>query len=284
LLKTHGLAVEYFPGYINRKVSMHGLDVVLVSVILRGRGQHLIGSDTYEETGGSLAVTHYGQEHDIVTDRRGMDVINLYLDLKAHPLPRLPDGLQSVLPLLLPLHRNFQHRLNRIVRLQFDDPKPLADLLFAIQRELDEKLDGYRDAVTHLFTCFLILCCRHAIRSGFVPSEPIPDSHSALENLKTYLDNRFADAHTLDSLAKQAGFSRHYLCRTFKAYTGKGVFDYLIERRIQAAMIRLRSGEDKILAIALECGFNDLSYFNRKFKQLVGISPTQYRKPPGDLN
>ncbi|MEI8342045.1 MAG: helix-turn-helix transcriptional regulator [Verrucomicrobiota bacterium] len=59
----------------------------------------------------------------------------------------------------------------------------------------------------------------------------------------------------------------------------KSVFDYLIERRIQAAMMRLRGGDEKILAVAMDCGFNDLSYFNRKFKQLVGILPTQYRNP-----
>ena len=63
-----------------------------------------------------------------------------------------------------------------------------------------------------------------------------------------------------------------------QAYTGKRVFDYLIERRIQAALIRLRSTDDKILTIALECGFNDLAYFNRKFKQLLQITPSAYRR------
>jgi len=276
-LKGLGLAVDYFPGYISRKVSMHGLDVVLVSFILRGRGKHLIENETYEESGGSLAVTHYGQQHDIITDRRGMDVINLYLDLKNHPLPRLPVELQSVLPLLLPLHRNFQHRLNRIVRLQLDDPKPLADLLFAIQRELEARSVGFQDAVTHLFTCFLILCCRHVMQSGFVPTEPVHDSHYVLEKLKNYLDNHFADSHTLESLAKRAGLSRNYLCRAFKTYTGKGVFAYLIDRRIQASMMRLRGGDEKIITISLACGFNDLSYFNRKFKHLVGVSPARFR-------
>ncbi|MEI8343021.1 MAG: AraC family ligand binding domain-containing protein, partial [Verrucomicrobiota bacterium] len=167
-LKTLGLAVKYFPGYINRKVALHGVDVVLVSFILRGRGKHIIGNETYPESGGSLAVTHYGQKHDIITDRRGMDVINLYLNLKNHPLPSLPVELQAALPLLLPLHRNFQHRLNRIVRLQMDDPQPLADLLFAIRRELDARERGYREVVPMLFKYFLTLCCRQVVKTGLV--------------------------------------------------------------------------------------------------------------------
>ena len=41
-LKNLGIAVEYFPGYTNRKVNLHSLDVVLLSFILRGTGRHLI--------------------------------------------------------------------------------------------------------------------------------------------------------------------------------------------------------------------------------------------------
>lgn len=276
-LRTFGLAVEYFPGYVNRKIGMHSLDVVLLSFIIRGHGRHIIGNETFDETGASLAVTHYGQEHDILTERRGMDVINLYLDLQNHPLPTLLRELQPVLPLLLPLHPKFQHRLNRIVRLQFDDPQPLADLLFAIRRELDTREHGCQEVVPLLFKLFLILCCRHAMQNGFVANESAPQPHRILEELRTHLDQHYAEPHTLESLAKKIRFSRTYLCRAFKAYTGKRVFDYLIERRIQAAMMRLRGGNEKVLGIALECGFNDLSYFNRKFKQLVGITPVQYR-------
>jgi hypothetical protein len=127
-LRTLGVAVEYFPHYVNRTVELHSLDVVLLSFILRGRGHHQIDDETFAVTGASLGVTHYGQHHSIVTDARGMDVINVYLDLEQHPLP--------VLPLLLPLHPRFQHRLNRIVQLRLEDPHPLAALLFAIQREL----------------------------------------------------------------------------------------------------------------------------------------------------
>jgi len=276
-LRRFGFAVEYFSNYINHQIRLHSIDVVLLSFIIRGRGKHIIGDQTFTETGASLAVTHYGQQHDILTDQHGMDVINLYLDLQNHPLPTMPKELESVLPLLLPLHPKFQHRLNRIVRLQFEDSQPLADLLFGIRRELDARESGYSEVVTMLFKLFLIQCCRHAIQKGFVANKLLPQPHGALEKLRSHLDRHYAEPHTLKSLAKKIRFSRTYLCRAFKAYTGKRVFDYLIERRIQAAMIRLRSENKKVLNIALECGFNDLSYFNRKFKRIVGLTPIQYR-------
>ena len=61
-----------------------------------------------------------------------------------------------------------------------------------------------------------------------------------------------------------------YLCRIFKAYTGKTVIGYLVERRIQAAIWKLREGDEKVISIALACGFNDLAYFNRTFRRIVG--------------
>jgi AraC-like DNA-binding protein len=56
------------------------------------------------------------------------------------------------------------------------------------------------------------------------------------------------------------------------------VFSYLIDRRIQAAMMSLRSNPDKVLSVALECGFNDLAFFNRTFKARVGMTPREYRR------
>jgi AraC-like DNA-binding protein len=47
------------------------------------------------------------------------------------------------------------------------------------------------------------------------------------------------------------------------------------------ALVLLRSGSDKILQICLKTGFQDISYFNRKFKQIVGMTPGEYRKQRG---
>jgi AraC-like DNA-binding protein len=277
-LRSQGFAVEYYPGYINRKASPHSLNVVLLSCILRGRGHHIIGDQIFEEHGNSVAVTHYGQRHDIVTDEAGMDVINLYLDLQGHSLPSLPRELSEVLPLFLPLHPSFVHRLNRIVRLEFESLEPVGELLFAIAREQESGEPGHEEAARAYLQLFLMQCCRHALKKGFARERPPRASSLArLEKLRQYLDQTYDKPHTLEDLARRAGVTRTYLCRSFKRYTGKRVFDYLIERRIQAAMMQLRSSSDKILSVALESGFYDLAYFNRRFRMSVGMTPSAYR-------
>ena len=275
-----GFAVEYLQNWENKILRLHNPGVVLLSVFIRGNAIHVMGDERYEETGGSLGVTHYGQLHDIITGEGGLDMVNVYFDLENHPLPRLPQDLQKVLPELLPLHPSFHNRLNRSIRLVFNDGGEQANRhLLEIDKEFRERLPGYRDAAYTYLRLFLMTCCRQALASGFTTSSDFDIPASALlERLRRQLDNDFTTNHTLKSLAEFSGLSPNYLCKAFKRYTGKTVFEYLIHRRIQDAMIRLRSSNDKIMTIAFDCGFNDLSYFNRTFRRLTGSTPTAYRQ------
>ncbi|HCE47062.1 MAG TPA: hypothetical protein DET40_26235 [Lentisphaeria bacterium] len=106
-------------------------------------------------------------------------------------------------------------------------------------------------------------------RNGFTPAREIR---------KRGAEDGVIAVSRLESLAKYAKLSPEYLCRAFRKYTGNTVFSHLVQRRIQDAVARLRFTEDKASSIALECGFNDFSYFNRKFKELSGRTPGEYRR------
>ena len=123
-LRLLGFDVELFTGYTNQHFSPHRVDVVLLSFIVRGAGRHVIDGESFECVAPALGIIGYGQHHDLVTTAEGMDVINLYLDLRNHPPPRLPPPLDQVLPDLLPLHPSFAHRLNCTVQLPLGDPEP----------------------------------------------------------------------------------------------------------------------------------------------------------------
>ncbi len=277
-IKRHGLAVEYFPCYIHREEQLHSVDVVLLSVILRGRGRHLLDDEIRPVKGSSVDVTHYGQKQDIVTDARGMEIYNVYLDLRNHPLPLLPENLRTTLSAILPIHPRLAHQLNRRVSVRLDQVDRLVSSLRRIEEEMDSKRPGAMEIVQHCFQIFLIDLCRAAERHGVVLSSSVDGAFPAwVEKLRREMDADFASPHELHSLAVNAGVSVAYLCRLFKAYTGKTVIGYLVERRIQAAIWKLREGNEKIISIALACGFNDLAYFNRTFKRIVGTTPSAYR-------
>ncbi len=277
-LGLHGVDLQYFPNYMRTEPFLHSLDVVLLSFIIRGHGWHMMEDDVFEEHGGSIGITHYGQRHSIVTDCGGMDIMNIYVDPEHYPLPVLPGRLQAVLPELIPLHPGFQHRLNRVVRLEFRDPTRLLQLVFSMYDELERPREGSIEAVAHYWQLVLTELCRHALDGGLIPS--VPHATVALpgvEAVRRRLDTTWSRHHTLEELAELAGLSRTYLCRAFKAYTGKSVVSYLNDRRVQMAMQALRAGAGRITTVALEAGFRDLAFFNRVFKTRVGMTPGRYR-------
>jgi AraC-like DNA-binding protein len=83
---------------------------------------------------------------------------------------------------------------------------------------------------------------------------------------------------TLGSLAHEAGLSPYHFLRTFQHLTGVTPHQYILRARLREAAIRLLAREEKVLDIALDCGFRDVSNFNRAFRAEFGITPLVYRR------
>lgn len=97
------------------------------------------------------------------------------------------------------------------------------------------------------------------------------------ENILNYIHKNYAENFSIYELSREIGYSKSYIMHNFKEYTGKTVNEYLTEYRIYIAKQLLEDTEKSILEIALECGFNEASYFIRIFKRQTGISPLKYR-------
>jgi AraC-like DNA-binding protein len=82
----------------------------------------------------------------------------------------------------------------------------------------------------------------------------------------------------LQLLAKDAGLSPYHFLRTFTRLTGSTPHQFAIRARLREAAIRLTSNDDRIIDVALDCGFGDVSNFNRTFRAEFGVSPRDYRK------
>lgn len=82
----------------------------------------------------------------------------------------------------------------------------------------------------------------------------------------------------LDRLAQQARLSPYHFLRTFERATGVTPHQYVLRARLRAAAQRLADAPDKIVEVALDCGFVDLSNFNRAFRAEFGMAPRGYRK------
>lgn len=79
-------------------------------------------------------------------------------------------------------------------------------------------------------------------------------------------------------LAREAGLSPDHFLRIFESLTGATPHRYLLRTRLRAAAARLAMDSAKILDVALDAGFGDVSNFNRAFRAEFKVSPTVYRR------
>lgn len=85
----------------------------------------------------------------------------------------------------------------------------------------------------------------------------------------------------LAALAREAGMSPYHFLRLFRELVGMTPHQYVLRTRLNRAALRLRRTDEPVAAIAYEAGFNDLSTFNRRFRRVMGKSPSAYRAKAG---
>jgi AraC-like DNA-binding protein len=81
----------------------------------------------------------------------------------------------------------------------------------------------------------------------------------------------------LKAMAAVAGMSKYHFLRVFRRLTGMTPHRYLISARLRRAALALTSSRRPVIAVALDAGFGDLSTFNKTFRGVFGLTPTQYR-------
>ncbi|MDO4305412.1 MAG: AraC family transcriptional regulator [Eubacteriales bacterium] len=107
------------------------------------------------------------------------------------------------------------------------------------------------------------------------------------KKLVSYMEEHYSHPVSLQELADVISCNPQYLCRFFKEITGTSPVQYLIACRVEHACTLLEETTDPILDVSMDCGFDNVSYFIRKFRQLKGCTPKEYRsrcsKPHGSI-
>lgn len=98
------------------------------------------------------------------------------------------------------------------------------------------------------------------------------------KNVISLIENEYANPLTLDDLSKACCMTPKYFCRFFFEMTNKTPIEYLNYYRIESACEKLLTTDFPITEVALNCGFNDVSYFIKTFKKYKGLTPKQYLK------
>lgn len=164
---------------------------------------------------------------------------------------------------------------------------------------LREPLDALRDIFTADSTVTeenewrirgnLFLLCQ-ALRT--VPGDPTSaDQRSRAQRLENiyavleYVRKHYAQRISVEQMAELAGYAKTYFCRQFKSITGIPFYRYLTCYRISVACMLMEDKRDSMSHIAQSTGFSSLPLFSRAFKEITGMTPSQFQSlPPEEKN
>jgi AraC-like DNA-binding protein len=103
-----------------------------------------------------------------------------------------------------------------------------------------------------------------------------------LRKVRDWIDREYAQPLNVEALGREVGMSAGHLSRQFRLAYGEPPYSYLMTRRIERAMALLRRGDLSVTEVCFEVGCSSLGTFSTRFTELVGMSPSAYRREEGD--
>ncbi|HEX6954177.1 MAG TPA: helix-turn-helix transcriptional regulator [Agromyces sp.] len=99
-----------------------------------------------------------------------------------------------------------------------------------------------------------------------------------LRRVRDRMDREYAQPLDVDALARGVNMSAGHLSREFRRAYGESPYSYLMTRRIERAMALLRRGDLSVTDVCFAVGCSSLGTFSTRFTELVGVSPSTYRR------
>ncbi len=99
-----------------------------------------------------------------------------------------------------------------------------------------------------------------------------------LRRVRDRIDREYAQPLDVEALARDACMSPGHFSRRFRLAYGESPYSYLMTRRIERAMALLRRGDLSVTEVCFEVGCSSLGTFSSRFSELVGMSPSAYRR------
>ncbi|MCD4709280.1 MAG: AraC family transcriptional regulator [Bacteroidales bacterium] len=119
---------------------------------------------------------------------------------------------------------------------------------------------------------FFYLASADYVRSKF------ESTNNRVKGIHEFLMKNYREEMNLEEIASIIHMAPASACRFFKSSTGLTIFEYLNKIKIDYACKLLLNTDQNIVNISYDCGFNNLSHFNKQFQKFIGKTPTQFRK------
>jgi AraC family transcriptional regulator len=118
----------------------------------------------------------------------------------------------------------------------------------------------------------------HAVRHRPVQIYQGGLGSARLRRIKELVHAKMEDDLSLDEMAQSVGLSTAHFARMFRKSTGETPHRFVLRQRLERAKAMLRARDARVLDVAVACGFKTQQHFAQVFRDVWGVSPTEYRK------
>lgn len=269
-----------------KQVPLHWHDEMEFVYVKKGSALISVDFTTWQAAAGDIVLICPGQLHSIHQDgSRTVEYENMIFPLSLLD-SRQPDLCWE--QYFLPINRR-QVFLPALIRPGMDYYTCIASCLDQIDEIRKTFPNAYEllikgklyELFFHLYSHGLISSSA-AVSSDESPKEDKPHvrpkSLDKTRQVLKYVEQHYSSRITIKEMAEASGFSQSHFMKFFKATIGVPFTAYLNDYRLTMAARLLLSSEDSVLSIAGETGFDNLSYFNRVFRQKFGMTPREFRR------
>lgn len=248
-----------------------------LALICSGSGLYRAGDRSYRFEKGDIFLFSSNEPHCIVEVFGGekLDVMNLHFE------PRFiwaPENLllQVQYPDIF-FKRN--ERYSHCLSVRKEPAEELKKRLLEVEQEFKWGKTDFKLMVKLQILQILVIIRREYADCFQSPSDSININYLAqMDRALDYIEQNLTENLQLEQVAKEAAMSPSYFSTLFKKLNGLTLWEYVQTRRIELAADQLLSTDKNVSEIALACGYNSISNFNRSFKAMTGQTPVAYRK------
>jgi len=155
--------------------------------------------------------------------------------------------------------------------------KAILRILKHIETEFDNQQSHFEMAIRADISLLMLHMLRACPLSSDKQKSERSDHLKQITAVMQYIDKHYPQKLSLSELGAVVHMSPSYLSHVFSKITGFTVWDYIMARRTEHAKYLLSNTDRKVLDIALECGFQNSTNFNKCFRSQTGMTPSEYR-------
>lgn len=155
--------------------------------------------------------------------------------------------------------------------------KQILDCLDALWRLAEQETFGYEIRIRNELSTIMTLLTEHqpiVKKRSFGKTQRDNDR---IKEMLSFIQSDYGKEITIEEIASVCAISTSECIRCFRATINTTPIAYLKSYRLQQAALKLQLSTDKISVIAENCGFQEMSYFAKSFKEVYGCTPSEYR-------